>query len=97
MMMTKTMKMKECNVSMDCALGLGEKSKIKIKTCTLELSWENEFKPNLFSSLFGFEHTFCCKNAILFFCTFYTGKVPKIGQKINKIEMWPKLGQKMIY
>ena len=30
------------------------------------------------------------------FCTFCKGKMPKIGLKINKIEIWPKSGLKVI-
>ena len=30
------------------------------------------------------------------FCTFYKGKMPKIGPKTNKIEIWPKSGLKVI-
>ena len=32
----------------------------------------------------------------LIYCTFYKGKMPKIGPKINKIKIWPKSGLKVI-
>ena len=60
----------------------------KLRLAHLDFNRKLNSKPDLFSSIFWFEHSFRCKNAILFFALFTWEKCPKI----NKIEIWPKSG-----
>ena len=50
----------------------------------------------LFSSLFFIWALLLLQKCDFIFCTFYMGKMPKIGPKINKIEIWPKSGLRVI-
>ena len=48
--------------------------KSKLRLAHLDFNRKLNSKPNLFSSIFLFEHSFRCKNEILFFALFYKGK-----------------------
>ena len=64
-------------VTSKIVLGLSEKSKSKFRLAYLDFHEKFRSKPDLFSSLFVFKHSFCYKNAILFFALFTREKCPK--------------------
>ena len=54
--------------------------KLKLRLAHLDFYKKFNSKPDLFSSIFLFEHFFSCKNAILFFALFTK---LKFGQNLS--------------